>query len=172
LYIGHALYKLDKNQRHSYETAELVNQIKITREKPTVFGSCYFRANAFQLNHQSFIDTLNSGIYKYKALIPPMTWIDSVAPAAPRLNQIIKDSLFIELELGYEEECSDEEKGQYFVVYQYKNENVQLTPENIVTISRNPKIKLPIHDSKKFIITAVDRLHNESRDYLLVDSTL
>lgn len=171
LYIGHALYKMDKKQRHSYETAELVNQIKIAREKPTVFGSCYFRAQAFKRNHQSFIDTLNSGVYKYRALVPPMTWIDSVPPAAPSKfeKDFDKKEKVIDIAVSYDLECSEDEKAHYYVIYKNDGGEIQLTPENIVAIERNSKFTLRTNNAKRFVITAVDRLHNESRDYLIID---
>lgn len=171
LYIGHALYKLDKKQRHSFETAELVNQVKITREKPTVFGSCYFRARAFTKNHQSFIDTLNTGVYKYPALVPPMKWIDSIPPTLPYVEQlkISKKNNEISFSLNYDKDCKADEKAYYFVVYTATGGRIELSAKHILHIERSNTFKFQIPDAEKIIITALDRLHNETSDFITID---
>ena len=179
LYIGHAIYKLDIKNKHSYETAELVDQINISRTKSTVEGNIFFRADAFMRNHQDFISTFEEGIYKYPALVPQMKWIDSIPPDAPKkLSSKILLKEFVELKWQNPEgsnlskAVSEMNEVSYFVVYKLKKEpssTDNLIPENIISIQKTNRLTVLWEDTETptwYVVTAVDRLHNESESFV------
>lgn len=174
LYIGHAIYKLDKANKRGYETAELIDQINISRDQSTVQGNIFFRADAFIKNHQNFISTFEEGIYKYPALIPPMEWIDSVAPSAPqKISSKYLLQEFIELKWQLSKTTIPYDTASYYVIYKLTEEpksNADLTAKSIVSIQKNKQITLLWENENKpiwYAITSVDRLHNESESFAL-----
>lgn len=174
LYVGHAIYKLDKSNRRSFGTDELVKQIDISRKKQKVHGSIYFRAKAFVSNHQNFQKTISESIYKYPSLIPPMTWIDSIAPASPfKLKVKVKEDV-VNLKWKAPKYDSSSDSAAYFVVYRFEEgEEPNLNLANkIISIQKTTSLVDSTADSEKcyqYAVTAVDRLHNESEEYAFVE---
>lgn len=168
LYIGHAIYKLNKLDKHSFETAELVDQIYIARSKPSIQGNIYFRADAFKKNYQNFIEIFNEGMYKYPALIPKMSWIDDIPPLAPQnLKKQVKLDDFITFTWEQAKTGNPQDTAHYYVVYitNFKPESLQqLKAEHIAAIQQSTSFTRIINRKHKnyLTVTAVDRLHNES----------
>ncbi|MFZ9848112.1 MAG: glycoside hydrolase family 10 protein, partial [Flavobacteriales bacterium] len=76
IYIGQALYRLeDTNVKHRFSVNEVLDQIKLNRKQEAVHGNIFFRAKTFRNNPQNIQDSLQKGLYKHFALIPPMKWI-------------------------------------------------------------------------------------------------
>src|SRR5690606_7965513 len=108
-------------------------------------------------------------LYSNKALIPTMPWIDDTAPAAPILREVGGNQGD-----GVKLEWTDALPGEsaYYVVYRFdENETTEIAnPENIMAIMpRTPYATQKWTDKTtdkrteySYLITAVDRLHNES----------
>ncbi len=64
---------------------ELLDQIQDARATPNIYGSVFFSSNDFYRNAFSWNDSLRNHYYKTPALIPPMPWIDTAAPAMPSI---------------------------------------------------------------------------------------
>ena len=117
LYVGHAIYKLDTQNRHSFGTDELVKQVNISRQIGKVNGNIYFRAKAFVSNHQNFQKKISESIYKYPSLVPAMTWIDSIAPSKPvKLKAKINEGK-VYLNWKSPRYESSHDSAAYFVIY-------------------------------------------------------
>lgn len=170
LYVGHALYKLDKKDRHSFSTDELFKQVNISRENGKVKGNIYFRANAFVKNHQNVQEKMSTSIYKYPSLIPSMPWIDSIPPLGPvKLKTKFKNGVAVLKwkEANYQ---SANDSAAYFVVYRFdKDEIVNIGLSNkIVSIQKGTEFKDSTAikgENYQYVVTAVDRLHNESNTF-------
>ena len=167
LYVGHAIYKLDERNRHSFKTAELMNQVNICRKNGKVDGSIYFRAKAFVSNHQNFQKTMSASIYKYPSLIPAMNWIDSIPPSQPlKLKAKIKEDNVV-LKWKAPKYNSVNDSATYYVVYRFEeNEVIDLQFSNkIISIQKQTEFVDSLRTPTscfKYAVTAVDRLHNES----------
>ena len=81
-YIGLAPYKSGVNAAWRDPTL-LPREIQALRAYPTVQGAVYFSSKSFERNPYGINDSLQNNYYKYPALIPPMSWIDSVRPHEP-----------------------------------------------------------------------------------------
>jgi len=86
LYIGHGIYRAMESRSYAWKNKnELPNQIKKLREYPQVQGSVFFSSSTFNSNPNGWSDSLRNNYYKYPAIVPPMSWIDSVKPAQPEI---------------------------------------------------------------------------------------
>lgn len=169
LYIGHAIYKLDQKNRRSIGTDELVKQVEISRTKKNINGNIYFRAQAFVENHQDFQKVLANSIYKYPALIPAMTWIDSIPPSAPKKFKVNNKQEGVYLKWKAPDFENSNDTASYYVVYRY-NEDEEVNREfanKILSIQKSTNYldTTALNGTNyNYVITAVDRLHNESED--------
>ncbi len=82
MYIGQAIYKVDKNSlvKEWTNPDELPRQINYLRGFPEIGGSAFYSSKHFLRDLIGFQDSLLNGFYKYPALVPPMKWIDSIPP--------------------------------------------------------------------------------------------
>ncbi len=182
LYIGQGLYRIGSSGAWK-NPDEMPRQIQANRTYKTVKGSMYFSASVFYDNPLGFSDSLAFHYYRYPALLPRMPWIDSIAPAAPRPEGILKTKQ------GYLVQWRDEDttfQTTQFVVYRFPEGAVadRSNPKYILAIvnkkfSKNPRYVQSYLDTSavvgkhyRYEITALDRLHNESeaRDLLKVPS--
>ena len=84
IFIGHALYRAGLSTVWRNKN-ELPQEVQLTRETPNIEGSVYFSSKDFYRNPNGFNDSLREHYYKTPALIPPMSWIDTTAPATPTI---------------------------------------------------------------------------------------
>lgn len=171
LYVGHAIYKLNRKERRSFGTDELVKQVDISRRKGKVHGSIYFRAKAFVNNHQNFQKTISESIYKYPSLVPAMTWIDSIAPASPNKLKVKVKEEQVSLKWKAPKFETPSDSAAYYVVYRFEEgEEINLNfaskiisiqkTTNLIDSTANPQ------QCYQYVVTAVDRLHNESEEFV------
>lgn len=166
IYIGHALYRAGTNtawrNRH-----ELPDQIKMLRSYETIQGSCFFSSKNIYKNVNGWSDSLKKNYYNTIALIPPMKWIDSIAPSSPLA---IKSGRNIIIQKN-----NEKKQIKMFVVYALLNSN-NPNPANPATILKTfPDSKELILDeaffskypANKYGISVVDRNNNESNIVLL-----
>ena len=69
----------------TWRASELLRQIDLTRAQPGATGNVHFSMRAFLRNRDSLNDHLLAGPYADQALVPASPWLDSIAPAPPRL---------------------------------------------------------------------------------------
>jgi len=84
-YIGLGIYRAGSNQAWRDRTM-LPRQIRALRSYPQVDGAIYFSSKNFESNPYGWSDSLQRNYYKYPALIPPMSWIDTAKPHAPLVH--------------------------------------------------------------------------------------
>ena len=166
LYIGHALYKLDPASTiPEWKDAEQIpRQIQLTREIDGIGGSAFYSAIHFNRDLLGLKNELQTTIYAYPAIVPPMSWIDNRAPDTPL--KFKKSGR--KLKWKTEETTNEMDRPNRFIIYMNKvgesfnSEN----PASILIITQSSKIKLSKEDRKKekyeFRISSLDRLNNES----------
>ena len=78
---GLGIYFLSPREQ-DWPLDEIVRQIHFTRQIK-LNGQAYFRNRFLLDNTKGVLDELEENFYTYPALIPPMTWSDSIPPSVP-----------------------------------------------------------------------------------------
>jgi len=116
---------------------ELPNQIKKLREYPQVQGSVFFSSSTFNSNPNGWSDSLRNNYYKYPAIVPPMSWIDSIKPAQPEIVlDSTKPAIFdYSVDLYLKQDTVDNRINRY-VIYSFGDttEMDNSDPKNITEI--------------------------------------
>ena len=170
LYVGHAAYRINEHKLPAYQDPnEMPNEIKLTRNNPRAQGSVFFSSKSLTDNRLGFTDSLKNNYYRYPGLPPVMLWLDSVAPNVPR--NFTAHSLNRAVHLNWETPvlARDQEAVYGYVIYRFEGtEKLDLgDPKNILHIQYNTEpayIDTTTERGKSYsyIITAIDRLKNES----------
>jgi len=168
VYIGHAVYKSDKNSAiwQWRLPEELPAQISLIRQMPGIHGSAFYSSKHFKRDLNGFQDTLYLNHYNRPSLVPPMPWIDDQPPSpvkkAGKWGKKIKWKVY-----SSEREM---DKPAKFVLYLYE-EGIPFDQDNTdfiyrILVNDKKKYKLPRINKKRkkyeVRISVVDRLNNES----------
>jgi uncharacterized lipoprotein YddW (UPF0748 family) len=166
VYIGHALYKMVDNNDEAWKSnKEMPEQIYISRQLKNISGSAFFRMKYLDKNPNGFKEQLYTDLYKQKALIPVMTWIDSIAPIAPQ--KIIVPGLFRKkrIEFVYSNKHQKEDDTRGFLLFhtqtnRFVNEEfLMFTTKDVLPID---ELKLKKEGNYYLWVMAIDKLHNTS----------
>lgn len=166
LYIGQGIYRI--GGKGWEDPDEIGNQIKLNRNNGKVSGSMFFSAKTFLQNKDGINEKLKA-IYRHPALVPAMDWIDSKNPTAPTIERI-SGSQGKGVELLWKDDLPTD--ASYYVIYRYeKSDSTSLDdPVKIQAIVQRRPYQTQSwtdpHTEKRtlyrYVVTAVDRLHNES----------
>lgn len=168
LFIGHALYKMDKLIA-GWKTKDITEQIDYNQKNQNINGSIFFRAKDIQQNLNFIADSLKQKYYKNPALVPRVTWIDSIAPPLFPFNlRAIPSAAGTFLMWENPEFENNEDKISYNVVYRFgKEKEIDITNgENVLSIiSSNESFYIDTSGvpgvEYKYVVTGLDRLFNE-----------
>ncbi len=147
---------------------QMERKMNLMRSLPNIDGSCQWYAKAVVDNKGNYATMLQQYYHRYPALQPSMPWIDTKAPKKIRkLTTLWTEDgymLFWRAPKGTDEM----NKARQYVVYRFaEDERIDLDyAENIVAITTTPFYKLPYVDGTTeytYVVTALDRLHNESK---------
>ncbi|MCP4520336.1 MAG: family 10 glycosylhydrolase [Cytophagales bacterium] len=171
LYIGHAIYKVGTKQAGWENMQEIPNQVESSREYEKVFGNAFFRAANFNKDTKEIEEELIDQFFTYKALVPPMPWIDSIPPNAPRNLYIKSTEKGNFLTWTAPKPAKDDQKAYRYLVYR--------TELNYEIDFEHPKYIISHQEGTSFLdttalkninylyfVTAVDRLGNESLEFI------
>lgn len=170
VYIGQGVYRAMEDREGWRDKQQLPNQIRYLRKDTRVQGSVFFSSKSLTNNLAGFQDSLRASFYQFKSLPPTMLWLDAVGPQSP-LNLTARPSTGAVI-LSWKEpmHVRDGETAHGYVVYRF-NETEQVDIANatkIIKVSYD-KIALSFNDQTanigkiyKYVVTAVDRLKNES----------
>lgn len=176
LYIGHGAYRVGRGSERDPgwgRFTELPDQMRYNRQQRAVLGSVFFSAKSLKTNPLAIRDSLQSNFYRYPALVPPMTWLDSIPPLAPRDLKVADTPEGIELFWQQPGEAQDGDGASYYIVYRFEGRPSRMRlddPRCIVAQcigeASTRFIDRTADPKKKYVyaVTAVDRLHNESRE--------
>ncbi|MFC4778711.1 family 10 glycosylhydrolase [Paenibacillus sp. GCM10023252] len=169
LYSGHALYRIGTGEDWM-DSEEMPDQIKYNRNFDNVQGSMFFSAKGFADNPLGFTDRLSNDLYRYPALVPAMPWLDSTAPTAPAAESAVGRGAD-GVQLKWKEASGSD--TSYYVVYRYEGTSAGDLddPSHMVGKVRRAAgsaeqtytdVSAVDGMTYTYVITAVDRLHNES----------
>lgn len=165
MYLGLAPYRIQSNARDKEwkNIKNLIFQIEVLRTIQHIHGFCFFSStHFFRKELKPFTKKLQKELCPHPAIIPPMPWIDQIAPAPP--VGIKTQESIIEWESPVE--ADEMERAQFYVIYYYaQNDNSSLKkPENIVGVVGENRFYSPSKLKKgTYRIAALDRLNNESQ---------
>ena len=170
LYIGQAAYKIGSRTDTLWQDlSEMPKQLRFNRQCQNIQGSIFFSSKSLINKTISFSDSLKNNFYKYTALVPPMSWKDSVRPNAPTDLFASKSYQAVYLTWQKPSRAKDGDEATYYVIYRFlKEENINLEDASkIIGISRGQgeffvDKTAKIGNDYRYIVTAVDAIHNES----------
>ena len=139
---------------------------ELQRSLKNVEGSCQWYAAAVVNNPGNYRTLLEKVYHSTPALQPQMKFIDKKAPKKPRKANIEFDNNNIYLTWQAPSAKKEMDKAIQYVVYRFeKGERVNTeSARNIYGITRDTKILLRGNQFDcTFVITALDRLQNESK---------
>lgn len=175
LYIGLALFLIndtsDLNFKGENAVPEFVRQLKFNTAKPEITGSIIFRVQNFSdPGKQQVANIMKSDIWSTKALVPVMSWKGGKAPQNPIGGRM--DVLSEGLKLSW---TDNDSSTAYYAVYRFnKGENANIASDasavNLIgTLRKNKNGRqefvdtgMDNPDNVLYVVTALDRLHNES----------
>ncbi|MDR1371746.1 MAG: family 10 glycosylhydrolase [Dysgonamonadaceae bacterium] len=169
LYIGQDITRtVKKADNINPNRNQLPRKMLLERSLPNVEGNCWWPGYELVSNTAGIADSLQSNYQRYPALIPAYSHLHNYRPKDVKSLRAewTKDGYILQWQRNGEPE--NPEKAQYYVIYRFaKKQKTDLNnPARIVTITRNTYYKLPYNDGKekfKYIVTSVDRFHNETK---------
>ena len=145
---------------------EICRQISFTRENG-LDGQAYFRTRFLLDNTKGLLDELKEQVYPYPAVVPPMTWEDSIPPSPPT-----RPSLSMQDKTTRIKWQAPAQKGKndacYYRIYASDSYPVDTGDGRKLMESRTDSTcytfisKEPWKQQLYWAVTAVDRFGNES----------
>jgi uncharacterized lipoprotein YddW (UPF0748 family) len=172
LYIGQGIHRINTTtpDPNWAVATEMPRQLRMNRSTPSVSGSIHFSSTQVLKNTLGFQDSLRLQFYKYPALIPSMKWKDSIPPLAPTglTATLNANQTQVTLKWNRPNAASDGDKSHYFVVYRFLfGETIDLNKTAAIRqiIANDTTSFTDVYANPsgfQYVVTAVDRLHNES----------
>jgi uncharacterized lipoprotein YddW (UPF0748 family) len=156
LYIGHGIYRAGSKGGAWNRKDELPEQIRLLREYATTHGSAYFSSKSFNNNPNGWNDSLHNNYYSTPAIVPPMPWIDDVAPQKP----IIQKKSGHEFLLQY----NGDERIRFFAIFSESDELQKAKLLKLIVADKKTSIQTnqPPFTGKKLYAAVVDWNNNVS----------
>ena len=168
---GLGIYFLHPKEQ-DWKLDEIARQIYFLRNIKAD-GEAYFRNRFVMDNTKGLLDELQEHFYATPAVVPPMTWADSIVPTVPtntRLNILDKG-----VKISWKASTDNmQEGGVYYRIYASNTYPVDTNmAENIIEIRTDGTEytfcpSSPWQEKMYWAITAVDRCGNESEAVQLV----
>lgn len=161
LYIG-------QDVARTMKAGQLTRKMRYERALPNVKGNCFWPANEILWNNKGVADSLKRNYHRYPALIPAYTHMHDRAPKKVKKLKTEWTADGYLLHWKADQSPTNPELASYFVVYRFEEkEPIDLSNSaKIVKITRETRYLMPYDNGSKkyyYIVTAVDRFHNESK---------
>lgn len=170
IYTGHAVYKVANDPDANWNNpSQINNQIRLNRQHINILGSCFFRTGNLISNPLNVRDSLRVWMYYKPALLPTMSWRDNTPPQ-PATN-LIANVIGNTVELSWAKPPStanELDKARQFVVYRFNSSVIDLTDVNAIQFITPNDVSATYTDANLspgtyyYVVTALDRFHNES----------
>lgn len=167
LYIGQDVTRTMDAAMPSGDS-QLDEKMRLSRSFKTIQGNAFWSGYNVADNYRGVSDALKANYHKYPALIPAYTHMHRRAPQKVKNIKEAYTEKSHYLSWDSDSQRGNPETATYYVVYRFaKNQSEDLNnPANIVGITRDRSYVLPYEGGKnkyKYVITAVDAFHNESK---------
>lgn len=162
MYFGLGVYRMAESKAGIWQgPGEIIRQIREIREKSQNPGMVFYSASSFDKIGPALKDSLARSINRYYALPPLMPWLDKKAPEAPVLRTAGRKIQWDAVPVGIQDRIT-------YAVYRFKQGEKQdlEDPEHLVSLQSHTEYTESSgsgHDSYLYVVTALDRLWNESK---------
>jgi uncharacterized lipoprotein YddW (UPF0748 family) len=169
LYIGQDVVRtMNAQDLRDTSRNQLTRKMELERTTPAIYGNCFWPGYEITKNTGGIRDSLRANYHRYPALIPPYVHMHDKRPKDVKSMKAEWTTDGYKLHWKRNGESSNPEKAQYYVIYRFKDkEKTRLDDvSKIATITRNTEYLLPYNNGKekyKYVVTSVDRFHNESK---------
>ncbi|MBR5102446.1 MAG: family 10 glycosylhydrolase [Muribaculaceae bacterium] len=153
-------------------TTQLDHRMRINRELENVHGITWWPGYVVTDNYKGVLDSLSTNHMVTKAIVPPYTWLDDVAPDAVKDLKVSeikeKKSKTRKWEVTWNAPVTDDpmQEAHMYVVYRFKgDEPVDISrAEAIAEIqdARSYTLTTSKKERCKIAVTVLDRCNNES----------
>lgn len=171
VYVGHGFYRAGSNSAWR-DRNQLPNQIKMLRDYEDIQGSVFYSSKIFYKNPYGWNDTLRTNYYRSPSIVPPMPWIDSVAPATPLVKQMGKIMLVsADTSVHYKSIDSLGRQVKTFAVYAFPkgtepdSDNAEYLKKlfpGSVELALNEQF-FNLYPAQQIGVSIIDRNNNESK---------
>ena len=165
MYVGHGIYQVGTSTKPCWQSLhEVEHQIDQTRNVENINGSAFYSAVSFKKNYFNLNNTMKNKWYPTPALLPSMPWIDDEEPIAPilKISNVRDGNKTLQWSIS-----NPQNESLQFAVYRFAlNEKIYIhSSKNLIAIVRGNSFVDQLNDGKqyKYVVTALDRLHNESQ---------
>lgn len=137
---GLGAYRME-NKEGNWELNQVTDQIDYTRSFGAS-GTSYFRLTNVLNDKKGLYSELKNNYYKYPAMLPPLTWLNSDVPATP--DEVKVERIGDELKLTWEQpEGSD---VSYYTVYYSQTDTIDTSTAKsiLATGVRDSVLYLPV----------------------------
>lgn len=180
LYVGQALYKINDNADQYFQgnnaVQEFERQLNYNAVRPEIMGSIMYRFQNFNdSNKQQVVNVMKEDLWSTKSLVPVMPWKGGQAPHNPTQGKI--EALANGRKLSW---VDKDPNTAYYAIYRIdKDSGIDVNSDEsalklIATVRKSDKavqefIDRGSNDLDKvaYAVTALDRLHNESRELII-----
>ncbi len=155
---GLGVYMLNGREKN-WPLLAMQRQMNVMRQLG-MGGAAFFRAKFLLGNEKGIYTWLKNSLYARQALVPPMTWIDSVAPEAPKVQKRIDGQ---RLTLTWSA-VADKDGEVTYNVYRLDPERGDAVLATRIKQTRYEQLLLlPAFRHSRYAVTAVDVYGNESQ---------
>jgi uncharacterized lipoprotein YddW (UPF0748 family) len=169
LYIGQSVDRTMQFSDLQYQWRnQLPRKMQLERTLPGIEGNCWWPGYELIKNNRGIADSLMNNYQRYPALIPAYTHLHKKAPKDVKSLKAEWTPYGYLLYWKQNGDPENPEKAQYYVIYRFKDgEKTQLNdPSKIVMLTKKTSFLLPYDKGTtkyKYVVTSVDRFHNETK---------
>lgn len=171
LYVGHATYRVFSSPEKGWnDPSELPSQLRYNRLTTNVHGSVFYSSKSLMNNQGNVRDSLRANFYRAPALMPPMPWKDPIPPLEPLFPAIDVAPAGVVLSWRQPPPAPDGELPAFYVIYRSPRKKTK--PDmgdsaDILAILNGQETFFVDPDATRpdeyyYLISSLDRLHNES----------
>ncbi len=174
LYIGQAAYRVGGTGEPAgwQQSNQIPTQLRLNRQTPTIHGSIFYNTTTFRNNPLGLRDSVRTNFYARPALRPLMAWKTNFAPPTP--TELTATPAGIAMELRWKVFMGSYAPGiqppvSQFVIYRFEGNAVgdrstaqfirAITPDASLSFTDTGLVQGQIYT---YVVTTLDRLHNES----------
>ncbi len=170
IYIGHAAYKINADADANWTNpSQINNQIRLNRVQTNVWGSTFFRTGNILSNPLFFRDSLVQYMYTKPALLPTMSWRDNTPPqpAGNLTANVTGNSVQLNW-IKTPATANELDKARQYLVYRFNISTINLSDVSAIQFITPNDISASYTDNNLtpgtyyYVVTALDRFHNES----------
>jgi len=147
---------------------QLTRKMELARQTPAIYGNCFFHAYDLTKNLSGIADSLKNNFHRYPALIPAYLHLHDKSPKEVKSLKAEWTQSGYLLKWQRDGNISNPKTAQSFIIYRFKEDELPNLEDvsKIVKITRGTEYLMPFNDGTrtyKYVVTSVDRFHNESR---------